>query len=128
MWMWGFVYYIYPSVLFTIMLAGCIVSASLLHGQQQRLVVVANQTRLVPFIMKGYVCVMRARQLVPGDVIVVQPGTAVCDMVLLQGNALAEESRLTGEVMSTLLIFLSCIELTHVFPRGHVCKVLSVSL
>ena len=41
---------------------------------------------------------MWAKLLVPGDVIVVQPGAAVCDMVLLQGNALAQESRLTGRV------------------------------
>lgn len=41
---------------------------------------------------------MKSQQLVPGDVIVVQTGQAVCDMVLLQGNALTEESRLTGQV------------------------------
>lgn len=43
-----------------------------------------------------------SRKLVPGDVIVVLPGKATCDMVLLQGNCLVEESVLSGEVMTHL--------------------------
>ncbi|KAL3153008.1 hypothetical protein ABBQ38_012035 [Trebouxia sp. C0009 RCD-2024] len=49
------------------------------------------------FLFQGRVHAMNSQQLVPGDVIVVQAGQAVCDMVLLQGNALTEESRLTGQ-------------------------------
>lgn len=41
---------------------------------------------------------MSSRRLVPGDVIVVLPGKATCDLVLLQGTCLVEESNLTGEV------------------------------
>ncbi|KAL3140952.1 hypothetical protein ABBQ32_005476 [Trebouxia sp. C0010 RCD-2024] len=97
MWAWGYVYYSYTMVLAAIVLMGCVLSASLLHGQQKRLAAVANQTRLVPIVNKGRVHAMKSQHLVPGDVIVVQPGQAVCDMVLLQGNALTEESRLTGQ-------------------------------
>ena len=43
-----------------------------------------------------------SRKLVPGDVIVVLPGKATCDMVLLQGNCLVEESVLSGEVPAHL--------------------------
>lgn len=39
-----------------------------------------------------------SRWLVPGDVVVLLPGKATCDMVLLQGNCLVEESMLSGEV------------------------------
>lgn len=39
-----------------------------------------------------------SRRLVPGDVIVVLQGRATCDMVLLQGSCLVEESILSGEV------------------------------
>ena len=39
-----------------------------------------------------------SRRLVPGDVVVVLPGRATCDMALLQGNCLVEESNLSGEV------------------------------
>ena len=42
-----------------------------------------------------------SRVLVPGDVIVLLPGTTTCDMVLLQGNCLVEESSLSGEVGSS---------------------------
>ena len=98
-------YYEYPILLMLITLVGCAVSASLQHAQQLRLKTVACQTRLVPFVCKGYIRAMWARLLVPGDVIVVQPGAAVCDMVLLQGNALVQESRLTGRVRPPLCGF-----------------------
>ena len=39
-----------------------------------------------------------SRRLVPGDVIVVLQGRATCDMVLLRGSCLVEESMLSGEV------------------------------
>jgi len=47
-------------------------------------------------------CAYVTRWLVPGDVIVVLPGKATCDMVLLQGNCLVEESVLSGEVPAHL--------------------------
>jgi len=56
-----------------------------------------------------------SRRLVPGDVIVVLPGKATCDMVLLQGNCLVEESVLSGEV------------LTHLKP-GHTVVLSSVAM
>lgn len=34
----------------------------------------------------------------PGDVLVLLRGKATCDMVLLRGNCLVEESMLSGEV------------------------------
>ena len=39
-----------------------------------------------------------SHRLVPGDVIVLLRGKASCDMVLLHGSCLAEESMLSGEV------------------------------
>lgn len=41
---------------------------------------------------------MLSHRLVPGDVIVVLPGKATCDMVLLRGSCLVEEALLSGEV------------------------------
>ena len=41
---------------------------------------------------------MSSRRLVPGDVVVLLPGKATCDMVLLRGSCLTEESMLSGEV------------------------------
>ena len=39
-----------------------------------------------------------SRRLVPGDVVALLPGKATCDMVLLRGSCLVEESLLSGEV------------------------------
>ena len=44
-----------------------------------------------------------SRRLVPGDVIVILPGKATCDMILLRGNCLVQESNLSGEVSSSSL-------------------------
>ena len=41
---------------------------------------------------------LSSRRLVPGDVVVLQRGKATCDMVLLRGAGLVEESMLSGEV------------------------------
>lgn len=46
-------------------------------------------------------CICRpaaSHRLVPGDVVVLLRGKATCDMVLLQGSCLVEESMLSGEV------------------------------
>ena len=50
---------------------------------------------------------MSSRRLVPGDVIVVLQGRATCDMVLLWGSCLVEESMLSGEVC-THIQFTQC--------------------
>lgn len=53
----------------------------------------------------GLVCRgVSSHRLVPGDLVVVLPGKATCDMVLLQGGCLVEESVLSGEVCVTGLI------------------------
>jgi hypothetical protein len=43
-------------------------------------------------------------KLVPGDVVLVQPGEVFCDMVLLSGEAVVDESSLTGESMPVVKI------------------------
>lgn len=43
-----------------------------------------------------------SKRLIPGDVIVVLPGRATCDLVLLQGNCLVEESNLPGETTASI--------------------------
>lgn len=39
-----------------------------------------------------------SHRLVPGDVVLVLRGKVTCDLVLLQGSCLVEESMLSGEV------------------------------
>lgn len=59
---------------------------------------VLDQQCVVPFVWVGRVLALSSRRLVPGDVVVLQRGKATCDMVLLRGAGLVEESMLSGEV------------------------------
>lgn len=112
LWMWSFAYYIYPSVLLGIILVGTALSGNLVYQQRKRLTAAFSQVNVAPVVRKGYVHAIRVQQLVPGDVVVVQQALAVCDMVLLRGNCLVDESMLTGEV----LLLLWHIMLAAVYP------------
>lgn len=61
---------------------------------------VLDQQCVVPFVWVGRVLALSSRRMVPGDVVVLQRGKATCDMVLLRGAGLVEESMLSGEVSS----------------------------
>lgn len=61
----------------------------------------ATQRHLVPLLHQKFVRALLSKQLVPGDVIVVQRGRVTCDMVLLRGTCLVEESMLSGEVWAS---------------------------
>ena len=61
---------------------------------------VLDQQCVVPFVWVGRVLALSSRRVVPGDVVVLQRGKATCDMVLLRGAGLVEESMLSGEVSS----------------------------
>ena len=50
-----------------------------------------------------------SHRLVPGDVVVLLPGKATCDMVLLRGCCLVEESLLSGEVSLGLALRGCCL-------------------
>ena len=91
-------YYAFP--IFILLLSTC----SLLHfkmilnRQRARLMDLVNQNRLMPVVRAGWVRAMLSHLLVPGDVVVIRPGKAPCDMVVLTGACLVEESMLSGEV------------------------------
>ena len=68
------------------------------HRIMQRLV---NQQFIVPVVHFGWVRALASWRLVPGDVVVLQRGRLSCDMVLLRGSCLVEESMLSGEVRRT---------------------------
>ncbi|KAL0035584.1 hypothetical protein WJX79_000466 [Trebouxia sp. C0005] len=97
LWMYAFQYYSYPVALFGTMLLGSGASGYLQYRQRMRLVTLLTKRQLVPVLYKKFVRALLAKQLVPGDVIVVQKGRAACDMVLLRGRCLVEESMLSGE-------------------------------
>ncbi len=63
---------------------------------------VLDQQCVVPFVWVGRIIALSSRRLVPGDVVVLQRGKATCDMVLLRGAGLVEESMMSGEVSASL--------------------------
>ena len=106
-WMYAFEHFYFPSALLAIILVGTCLSVSLTYRQRNILVKIFAQNRLVPYVRKGYVGAAMSQRLVPGDAIVVQQGFASCDMVLLRGNCLVEDSMLSGKV-GILLYALIC--------------------
>ena len=90
--------YFYP-VLVLSMFTGSIVALSraLLRTCKKAMALV-NEVRLTPLVVGGWVRGVSSHRLLPGDVLVLQPGKALFDMVLLQGNCLCVESMLSGEV------------------------------
>ena len=60
LWMYLFRYYIYPSVLVAVVLAGQGMCAYLAYHKAKRLASLTTHTRLVPYVNKGYVRAMKA--------------------------------------------------------------------
>ena len=60
-----------------------------------------------------------SHRLVPGDVVVLLRGKATCDMVLLQGSCLVEESMLSGEVKQVSKLTLPAVtQLSANWPKS----------
>lgn len=97
-WVYSLDCYLYPFLLLGVLLIGVATSVTVLYRQRLRLAAVVAKTCLVPYVSKGYIHAMKGTQLVPGDVVVLQPGLALCDLVVLRGSCLIEDASLTGEV------------------------------
>ncbi|KAA6417980.1 MAG: hypothetical protein FRX49_12062 [Trebouxia sp. A1-2] len=89
--------YVYAGILYLISFLATSASCWTLYWKRMELYNATRQCRLVPVVQAGIVRAVSSRKLVPGDVIVVLQGRAICDMVLLQGSCLVEESMLSGE-------------------------------
>ncbi|KAL0024457.1 hypothetical protein WJX77_006172 [Trebouxia sp. C0004] len=90
-------FYMVASCLLFMTLASSFVSTYKLYKKRSELFHAVGQQRLIPIVLAGRVRATSSKKLVPGDVIVVVPGRATCDLVLLQGTCLVEESNLSGE-------------------------------
>ena len=90
--------YFYPAVILCIFLATAINFGIIMRQQRLRLMALVNEVRLTPMVWGGWVRATSSHRLLPGDVVVLQQGKALCDVVMLQGNCLVVESTLTGEV------------------------------
>ncbi len=93
--------YFYPVVLIIMSLPTVLALGFTLHSQHSKVMALMNECRLTPMVQQGWVRATSSHRLLPGDVIVLQPGRALCDMVVLRGTCLVMESMLSGEVCTT---------------------------
>lgn len=77
--------------------AHCFIAISQ-HRLDKRVKALMNEVRLTPVVQDRWVRAMSSHRLVPGDVVVMQRGRALSDLVLLRGACLVTESMLSGEV------------------------------
>ena len=90
--------YFYPAIIIALFVAAATVLVITMRRQRKKMLALVNECRLTPIIWNGWVRAISSHRLLPGDVMVLQPGKALCDMVVLQGNCLVMESMLSGEV------------------------------
>ena len=112
-------YYWLPVMLLSLTAAAAVSLILTLRRQQLKVMALVNHCRLTPIVQAGWVRAVSSHTLVPGDVVVLRRGKAMCDMVLLQGACLVVESMLSGEVSYLLLLFfLALLPLTPLLPHS----------
>ena len=95
--------YFYPVLIAVCTIPVMVNVAVTFYLRHKKIMALMNQSCLTPIVQQQWVRATASFRLVPGDVVVLQRGRAVCDMVLLQGACLVTESMMSGEV--TLLSF-----------------------
>ena len=90
--------YFYPVLVLSLFLVSAGLLIRTLCRQRKKIMALVNECRLTPLVWDGWVRAISSHRLLPGDVMVLQPGKALCDMVVLQGTCLVMESMLSGEV------------------------------
>ncbi|KAL3153346.1 hypothetical protein ABBQ38_011686 [Trebouxia sp. C0009 RCD-2024] len=89
--------YFYPVLICAFSFPAVVGLAALLSQQHKKVMALMNQVRLTPMVQGQWVRATSSHRLVPGDVIVLHSGRALCDMVLLRGACLVTEATLSGE-------------------------------
>lgn len=101
--------YFYPVLICAFSFPAVVGLAALLSKQHKKVMALMNQVRLTPMVQEQWVRATSSHRLVPGDVIVLHNGRALCDMVLLRGACLVTEATLSGEVASKLnILMMTC--------------------
>ena len=94
--------YFYPVLVLSMFTVSIVALSRALLRTRKKVMALVNEVRLTPLVVGGWVRGVSSHRLLPGDVLVLQPGKALFDMVLLQGNCLCVESMLSGEVWLSL--------------------------
>lgn len=91
-------HYFYPVLVLCLFTLSIVLFSRALRQNRKKMMALVNECRLTPLVLGGWVRATSSHRILPGDVVVLQPGKALFDMVLLQGNCLVVESMLSGEV------------------------------
>ncbi|KAJ2005036.1 hypothetical protein GGI04_002394 [Coemansia thaxteri] len=99
--LWAFYFYAYYQVGLVdtgVIILSAAIKVALRMQSERRLKRMAEQEELVSVRRDSQWCQISTKHLVPGDVIEIASGAHMsCDCVLLSGNAVVDESSLTGE-------------------------------
>ena len=97
--------YFYPILIISFSVAAIMTHIITLSQQHSKILALVNQRCLIPVVQDKWVRAISSHRLVPGDVVVLQRGKAMFDMVLLRGACLVNEAMLSGEVTVMSLRF-----------------------
>ena len=99
LWYWNS-YLFVAAVMTVVVLLSAAFSMLLVHKAQVAVARVANVRTKVSVLRDGAWVTLESNELVPGDVLHVRAGAfAPCDLAVLQGTCVVDESALTGESM-----------------------------
>ena len=98
-WVWVLIDYFYATMCIwaLVLMTGLIVSWFRYRGVQVLYAISRTPDVLATVIRNGLFQSIHHMYLVPGDIVQVHPGKIHCDMVLLTGECVLDESALTGE-------------------------------
>ncbi|CAE7220470.1 Atp13a2, partial [Symbiodinium sp. CCMP2456] len=94
-----FSYWHYTIIAMTIAVISGFFNTSVRLASQQSIKSMMEQQLTAHVLRDGQVVEVDANELVPGDILKVHPGPVPCDLLLLRGAAVCDESTLTGESM-----------------------------
>ncbi|KAI3436891.1 hypothetical protein D9Q98_006299 [Chlorella vulgaris] len=92
-------YYSYSLIIMSITLFSIVTNVVSAYQYRRRLAALAHYTCEVQVVQGGRLLTVDSTELLPGDVIVVHPGTLPCDVALVRGEAIVDENMLTGEAV-----------------------------
>ncbi|ORZ37459.1 hypothetical protein BCR44DRAFT_85614 [Catenaria anguillulae PL171] len=98
LWVWYyFSYWKMGLVLTIVILIASLVKTHVSYKSHRRIRELAAVSTAVSVLRNGSWTLVDSRQIVPGDIVQLQPGTLSTDILLINGQALLDESSLTGE-------------------------------
>ncbi|KAL1914669.1 uncharacterized protein VTP21DRAFT_8080 [Calcarisporiella thermophila] len=98
LWVWFYFQYYYMGIVQTVViLTSAIVKVIIRLRSEKRVKRMAEHVDSCQVLRGTKWVKSSSADLVPGDVILLKDGTVPCDVVLLGGNAIVDESSLTGE-------------------------------